>query len=142
MARRHRIIRRSSSYGRMLPDGTLEDDGGDGGILDFETLDDENLERVFQGDALRRSLDPSVPPQLHPASQLDAAAWHAMTLKAARGGACSSVRTCAAPSISRSNSSSVWPLVPGTSVYAKRSRLLLSSRTDTMSSTYRDPRSS
>jgi Dyp-type peroxidase family len=35
VARLHRIIRRSSSYGPMLPDGTLEDDGADRGILFF-----------------------------------------------------------------------------------------------------------
>ena len=31
----HRIIRRSSSYGPMLPEGVLEDDGADRGILFF-----------------------------------------------------------------------------------------------------------
>jgi Dyp-type peroxidase family len=33
VARRHRIIRRSTSYGPMLPDGVLEDDGVDRGIV-------------------------------------------------------------------------------------------------------------
>jgi Dyp-type peroxidase family len=33
IARMHRIIRRSSSYGSMLPEGVLEDDGADRGIL-------------------------------------------------------------------------------------------------------------
>jgi Dyp-type peroxidase family len=33
VARMHRIIRRSSSYGPMLPEGVLEDDGADRGIL-------------------------------------------------------------------------------------------------------------
>jgi len=35
VARMHRIIRRSSSYGPMLPEGVLEDDGADRGILFF-----------------------------------------------------------------------------------------------------------
>jgi Dyp-type peroxidase family len=35
IARNHRIIRRSSSYGPMLPEGVLEDDGADRGILFF-----------------------------------------------------------------------------------------------------------
>jgi hypothetical protein len=35
VARNHRIIRRSSSYGPMLPNGVLEDDGADRGILFF-----------------------------------------------------------------------------------------------------------
>ena len=34
-ARMHRIIRRSSSYGPILPEGVLEDDGADRGILFF-----------------------------------------------------------------------------------------------------------
>ena len=33
IARNHRIIRRSTSYGPMLPEGVLEDDGADRGIL-------------------------------------------------------------------------------------------------------------
>lgn len=33
VARNHRIIRRSTSYGPMLPDGVLEDDGVDRGIV-------------------------------------------------------------------------------------------------------------
>jgi Dyp-type peroxidase family len=33
VARMHRIIRRSSSYGPMLPEGVMEDDGADRGIL-------------------------------------------------------------------------------------------------------------
>jgi Dyp-type peroxidase family len=33
VARMHRIIRRSTSYGPMLPDGVLEDDGADRGIV-------------------------------------------------------------------------------------------------------------
>ena len=33
VARMHRIIRRSTSYGPMLPEGVLEDDGADRGIL-------------------------------------------------------------------------------------------------------------
>ena len=35
VARMHRIIRRSSSYGPILPEGVLEDDGADRGILFF-----------------------------------------------------------------------------------------------------------
>jgi len=35
VARMHRIIRRSSSYGPMLPEGAVEDDGADRGILFF-----------------------------------------------------------------------------------------------------------
>jgi deferrochelatase/peroxidase EfeB len=35
VARNHRILRRSSSYGPMLPKGVLEDDGADRGILFF-----------------------------------------------------------------------------------------------------------
>ena len=35
IARNHRIIRRSTSYGPMLPEGVLEDDGADRGILFF-----------------------------------------------------------------------------------------------------------
>ena len=35
LARMHRIIRRSSSYGPILPEGVLEDDGADRGILFF-----------------------------------------------------------------------------------------------------------
>ena len=35
VARLHRIIRRSSSYGPMLPEGVLQDDGADRGILFF-----------------------------------------------------------------------------------------------------------
>ena len=35
VARFHRIIRRSSSYGPRLPEGVLEDDGADRGILFF-----------------------------------------------------------------------------------------------------------
>jgi deferrochelatase/peroxidase EfeB len=35
IARNHRIIRRSSSYGPILPEGVLEDDGADRGILFF-----------------------------------------------------------------------------------------------------------
>ena len=33
VARLHRIVRRSTSYGPMLPDGVLEDDGVDRGIV-------------------------------------------------------------------------------------------------------------
>jgi Dyp-type peroxidase family len=33
VVRRHRIIRRSTSYGPMLPEGVLEDDGADRGIV-------------------------------------------------------------------------------------------------------------
>ena len=46
VARLHRIIRRSSSYGPMLPDGTLEDDGADRGIL-FLCLQ-ANLARQYE----------------------------------------------------------------------------------------------
>jgi Dyp-type peroxidase family len=35
VARNHRILRRSSSYGPMLPSGVLDDDGADRGILFF-----------------------------------------------------------------------------------------------------------
>jgi Dyp-type peroxidase family len=35
VAQNHRMIRRSSSYGPMLPEGVLEDDGADRGILFF-----------------------------------------------------------------------------------------------------------
>ena len=42
----HRIIRRGSSYGPMLPDGVLEDDGADRGIL-FACIQ-ANLERQFE----------------------------------------------------------------------------------------------
>ena len=35
LARMHRIIRRSSSYGPSLPEGVLEDDGADRGIMFF-----------------------------------------------------------------------------------------------------------
>jgi deferrochelatase/peroxidase EfeB len=35
LARMHRIVRRSSSYGPLLPEGVLEDDGADRGILFF-----------------------------------------------------------------------------------------------------------
>jgi len=45
-ARMHRIIRRSSSYGPMLPEGTLEDDGADRGIL-FVCLG-ANIARQFE----------------------------------------------------------------------------------------------
>jgi deferrochelatase/peroxidase EfeB len=33
VARIHRMIRRSTAYGTMLPDGTLEDDGADRGLM-------------------------------------------------------------------------------------------------------------
>jgi deferrochelatase/peroxidase EfeB len=42
----HRMIRRSSSYGPMLPEGVLEDDGADRGIL-FLSLQ-ANLARGFE----------------------------------------------------------------------------------------------
>lgn len=45
-ARMHRIIRRSSSYGPMLPEGVLEDDGADRGIL-FVCLG-ANIARQFE----------------------------------------------------------------------------------------------
>ena len=44
--RLHRMIRRSSSYGPMLPDGVLEDDGADRGILFFGLQ--ANLTRGFE----------------------------------------------------------------------------------------------
>ena len=44
--RLHRMIRRSSSYGPMLPDGVLEDDGADRGILFFCLQ--ANLARGFE----------------------------------------------------------------------------------------------
>ena len=46
VARMHRIIRRSSSYGPMLPEGVLEDDGADRGILFFCLQ--ANLARGFE----------------------------------------------------------------------------------------------
>jgi Dyp-type peroxidase family len=46
IARLHRIIRRSSSYGPMLPEGVLEDDGADRGILFFCLQ--ANLARGFE----------------------------------------------------------------------------------------------
>ena len=46
VARLHRIIRRSSSYGPMLPEGALEDDGADRGILFFCLQ--ANLARQFE----------------------------------------------------------------------------------------------
>ena len=46
IARNHRIIRRSSSYGPMLPEGVLEDDGADRGILFFCLQ--ANLARQFE----------------------------------------------------------------------------------------------
>jgi Dyp-type peroxidase family len=46
VARMHRIIRRSSSYGEMLPEGVLEDDGADRGILFFCLQ--ANLARGFE----------------------------------------------------------------------------------------------
>jgi Dyp-type peroxidase family len=44
--RLHRMIRRSSSYGPMLPEGVLEDDGADRGILFFGLQ--ANLTRGFE----------------------------------------------------------------------------------------------
>ena len=44
--RLHRMIRRSSSYGPMLPEGVLEDDGADRGILFFSLQ--ANLARGFE----------------------------------------------------------------------------------------------
>jgi deferrochelatase/peroxidase EfeB len=44
--RLHRMIRRSSSYGPMLPQGVLEDDGADRGILFFSLQ--ANLARGFE----------------------------------------------------------------------------------------------
>ena len=46
VARMHRIIRRSASYGPMLPEGVLEDDGADRGIL-FVSLQAQ-LARQFE----------------------------------------------------------------------------------------------
>ena len=46
VARLHRMIRRSTSYGPMLPEGVLEDDGADRGIL-FVCLQ-ANLARQFE----------------------------------------------------------------------------------------------
>jgi Domain of unknown function (DUF4331) len=46
VARLHRTIRRSSSYGPMLPEGVLEDDGADRGILFFSLQ--ANLARGFE----------------------------------------------------------------------------------------------
>jgi deferrochelatase/peroxidase EfeB len=42
----HRIIRRSSSYGPMLPEGVMEEDGADRGILFFCLQ--ANLARGFE----------------------------------------------------------------------------------------------
>lgn len=46
VARLHRTSRRSSSYGSMLPEGVLEDDGADRGILFFCLQ--ANLARGFE----------------------------------------------------------------------------------------------
>jgi Dyp-type peroxidase family len=46
VARLHRMIRRGTSYGPMLPEGVLEDDGVDRGIL-FACIQ-ANLERQFE----------------------------------------------------------------------------------------------
>ena len=46
VARLHRVIRRSTSYGPMLPKGVLEDDGADRGIIFVAAM--ANLERQFE----------------------------------------------------------------------------------------------
>jgi len=46
VARLHRVIRRSTSYGPMLPKGVLEDDGADRGIVFVAAM--ANLERQFE----------------------------------------------------------------------------------------------
>src|SRR5205814_9962996 len=46
VSRLHRMIRRSASYGPMLPEGVLEDDGADRGIL-FVSLQAQ-LARQFE----------------------------------------------------------------------------------------------
>lgn len=46
IARLHRLIRRSTSYGPMLPKGVLEDDGADRGIIFVAAM--ANLERQFE----------------------------------------------------------------------------------------------
>ncbi|HYX32410.1 MAG TPA: Dyp-type peroxidase [Oligoflexus sp.] len=45
-ARLHRMIRRSTAYGPMLPEGVLEDDGADRGIIFVAAM--ANLERQFE----------------------------------------------------------------------------------------------